>query len=71
MPIYEYFCAKCRRKMSYLVLTPDSFEASCKFCQSKKVEQLFSRFAMPKSEDQRLESLADPSSFSGLDEFPA
>ncbi len=27
-----------------------------------------SRFAMPKSEDARLESLSDPSSLSGLDE---
>lgn len=32
------------------------------------MEQLFSRFAMPKSEEKRLESLADPSSFTGLDE---
>ena len=68
MPIYEYFCTKCRRKMAFLVMSPDSFEPSCKFCRSKKVEQVFSRFAMPKSEDQRLESLADPANFSGLDE---
>ena len=27
-----------------------------------------SRFAMPKSEDARLDALSDPSSFSGLDE---
>ena len=32
------------------------------------IEQLFSRFAAPKSEESRLESLADPSSFAGLDE---
>ena len=29
---------------------------------------MFSRFAMPKSEESRLESLADPASLSGLDE---
>jgi putative FmdB family regulatory protein len=68
MPIYEYRCLKCRRKMSYLVLTPSTFEPRCKFCQSIELEQLFSRFAMPKSEEKRLESLADPTSFSGLDE---
>lgn len=32
------------------------------------MERLFSRFASPKSEESRLESLADPSTLSGLDE---
>jgi hypothetical protein len=44
--------------MSYLVLKPDAFKPECKF----------SRFASPKSEESRLESLADPSNLSGLDE---
>ncbi len=68
MPIYEYVCLKCRRKMSFLVMSPSSFRPVCKGCNSTELEQLFSRFATPKSEEQRLESLADPSSFSGLDE---
>jgi putative FmdB family regulatory protein len=68
MPIYEYLCLKCNRKMSYLVMSPAMFQPECKFCKSPDVEQLFSRFASPKSEEARMESLADPSSFSGLDE---
>jgi putative FmdB family regulatory protein len=68
MPIYEYRCRKCGRKMSYLVLAPGSFTPECKYCHGKELDQLFSRFAMPKSEEQRLESLADPASFSALDE---
>jgi putative FmdB family regulatory protein len=68
MPIFEYYCRKCKRKMSFLVLSPSSFKPSCKFCRGEDIEQLYSRFAMPKSEESRLESLADPSSFSGLDE---
>lgn len=32
------------------------------------MEQLFSRFASPKSEESRMESLADPAMMSGLDE---
>ncbi len=68
MPIYEYRCLKCRRKMSFLVLTPSTSEPQCKFCRGTELEQLFSRFAMPKSEESRLESLADPTTFSGLDE---
>ncbi len=68
MPIFEYFCSKCKRKMSFLVLSPASFKPRCKYCQSTNLEQLYSRFSSPKSEDQRLESLADPSSLAGLDE---
>ena len=54
--------------MSFLVLSTASFVPACKFCKGKDLEQLFSRFAAPKSEESRLESLADPSSLSGLDE---
>lgn len=68
MPIYEYLCSKCKRRMSFLVLASSSFEPACKFCKSRDLEQLFSRFAMPKSEEKRLESMADPSSLAGLDE---
>ena len=68
MPIYEYSCRQCRRKMSFLVMSPVSFHPVCKFCKSEDLDQLFSRFAMPRSEENRLESLADPSSLSGLDE---
>jgi putative FmdB family regulatory protein len=68
MPIYEYYCGKCRKKMSFLVMSPASFRPSCKYCGGENLERLFSRFATPKSEESRLESLADPSSFSGLDE---
>jgi putative FmdB family regulatory protein len=68
MPIYEYSCRNCRRKMSFLVLSPASFEPVCKFCKSTDLEQLFSRFSSPKSEEQRMESLADPTTLGGLDE---
>jgi len=54
--------------MSFLVLKPAEFKAVCRYCGSGEVEQLFSRFASPRSEESRLESLADPSKLSGLDE---
>lgn len=68
MPIYEYVCRHCRRKMSYLVMSPADFRPACKYCKSEDLDQLFSRFASPKSEERRLESLADPTSLAGLDE---
>jgi len=54
--------------MSWLVRTPATFQPQCKFCKSDDMEQLFSRFASPKSDESRLESLADPAAMSGLDE---
>jgi putative FmdB family regulatory protein len=68
MPIFEFYCNKCRRKMSFLVMSTASFHPVCKFCGAEDIEQLYSRFAMPRSEESRLESLADPSNISGLDE---
>lgn len=54
--------------MSFLVMPPSAFQPECKYCKSADMERLFSRFSSPKSEEDRMESLADPSSFSGLDE---
>ena len=68
MPIFEFVCLDCRRRMSFLVMSPSRFEPVCKFCKGKRLDQQWSRFSSPKSEEARLESLADPSSFAGLDE---
>jgi putative FmdB family regulatory protein len=69
MPIYEYLCRSCRRKMSALVMTRSrESEVRCKHCGGADLERLWSRFSSPKSEDARLEALADPSAMSGLDE---
>jgi hypothetical protein len=40
----------------------------CKACGSADLERLWSRFASPKSEEARLEAMADPSALGGLDE---
>lgn len=69
MPIYEYRCAECHKQSSFLVLSP-STESSlrCSHCQSLRLERLLSRFASPKSDEARMESLADDSALAGLDE---
>lgn len=69
MPIYEYECGSCSRRVSLLVLTPSKAEAPrCPRCGSAELTRLMSRFATVKSEDARLDSLSDPSSFGDLDE---
>ena len=69
MPIYEYECHGCRRRVSLLVLSPSTAAAPrCPRCGSLELSRLMSRFATVKSEDARLESLADPSQYGDLDE---
>jgi len=69
MPIYEYLCQDCRKRSSILMLnTHHPAPASCRHCGSSKVDRLLSRFAAPKSEEARLELLADPGNLGGLDE---
>lgn len=69
MPIYEYLCLNCRKRSSILVLNlRNPAPVSCRHCGSSKLDRLLSRFAAPKSEEARLESLADPDNLGGLDE---
>ena len=70
MPIYEYECADCRRKQSFLVMNParDLPALRCKKCGGPHLNRLVSRVNVVKSEEARLESLADPSKLGGLDE---
>jgi putative FmdB family regulatory protein len=69
MPIYEFRCRACGRKTTALVLVRERIaEVRCSSCGGQELERLWSRFATVKSEDARMESLADPSSLAGLDE---
>ena len=60
MPIYEYDCADCRRQVSMLILNlhnPPPLRCP-----------RLSRFARLRTEEERLEKLADPSRLGDLDE---
>ncbi len=69
MPIYEYRCKKCKKLSSFLLLRiTEEIDPHCTHCGSKDVTKIISRVAVLKSEEQRLESMLDPSKFSDLDE---
>jgi len=69
VPIYEYECRGCNRRVSLLIRSLASQEAPrCPRCGSDELSRLMSRFATPKSEEARLEAAADPSQFGDLDE---
>ncbi|MFI5395079.1 MAG: zinc ribbon domain-containing protein [Candidatus Binatia bacterium] len=69
MPIYEYRCRKCGKRFSVLTLrVSETPSPQCDKCGSRTADRLMSRFALPKSEEARMESLANPSNLGGLDE---
>lgn len=69
MPIYEFRCSSCSKKTTFITLSiKEHFTPRCKFCHSLDMEKMVSRIATPRSDESRLESLADPSKLSGLDE---
>ena len=69
MPIYEYHCQDCRRRVSIFVRSiSNPGKPTCPRCNGPHLERLMSRFARIRSEDDRLDSLADPSSLGDLDE---
>jgi len=69
MPIYEYECGDCRRRVSLLIRTFAAAAApACPRCGGTALTRLMSRFATVKSEDARLESLAGSASTGDLDE---
>ena len=69
MPIYEYSCNSCRKRVSLLIRNiHDPLTPVCPRCGGREMTRLFSRFAVVKSEESRLERMADPSNFGDLDE---
>lgn len=69
MPIYEYECEKCHKRTSVLTMrVSERADAVCKHCGSARMRRLMSRFATPRSEEARMDAMADPSAFSDVDE---
>ena len=69
MPIYEYRCRDCRRKSTFVTLSvAAAYEPVCQQCGSRALDRLVSRVAIGRSEESRMDSLADPSALAGLDE---
>ncbi|MBF0500317.1 MAG: zinc ribbon domain-containing protein [Candidatus Riflebacteria bacterium] len=69
MPIYEYRCNECKNRFSIFCRIQELTEHPvCEKCQSDKTLRLVSRFKTLRSEDQIMESMADPTMLSGLDE---
>ena len=70
MPIYEYRCGNCNRRVSifFRSFSDTSKDSQCPNCGSTNLTRLVSRVGTVKSEEARLDALSDPSSFGDVDE---
>jgi putative FmdB family regulatory protein len=72
MPSYEYRCLDCRRKFEVFMSFSEygTRPVTCKHCQSNKVQRLINKVRFARSNESRLENLADPANLASLDEDP-
>jgi putative FmdB family regulatory protein len=71
VPIYEYHCHDCNRRVSIFWRSfsdVDTNAVSCPRCNGTNLTRLVSRIRVIRSEEGRLDDLSDPSSFPDLDE---
>ena len=69
MPIYEFRCDECGKISEFLLIkTGEAFIPQCKQCKSKRMSRVLSKVRVIRSEESRLESMADPSKWGDLDE---
>lgn len=72
MPSYSYRCLDCRKRFDiFMTYTEYGVKSvSCPHCASQNIQRRIGRIRIAKSEESRLDDLADPSMFDGLEEDP-
>jgi len=69
VPIYEYRCNGCGRRVSLFQRSIQSEAAAvCPHCSSRNLARLISRVAVVRSEESRLDGLASDAGMADLDE---
>jgi putative FmdB family regulatory protein len=72
MPSYEYRCLDCKRRFEVFLSYNEygKFTPSCPRCHSSRVQRRIGRIRVARSEESRLENLADPANLAGLEDDP-
>ena len=71
MPIFEYRCQGCSRKVTILVgVVAASQEDKCPHCGSTDLVKLVSRFRRGRTEDDRIDEMSDRLELMGEPESP-
>lgn len=72
MPTYDFVCLDCRKRFD-VFLTYQEYgvkPVTCSHCGSSNIRRRVPRVRIMKSEEARLEQLADPSMLNGIDDDP-
>lgn len=72
MPDYEYRCLDCERRFIFFMRYDEygTKEVVCAHCGSSHVQRKIGRIRIGRSEESRLESLADPQKLAAIDDDP-
>ncbi len=72
MPTYEYRCLDCRKRFEVFMTYAEygTRAVTCLHCGSSHVQRRIGRVRVARSEESRLEDLADPSKLAGLEDDP-
>jgi putative FmdB family regulatory protein len=72
VPTYSYRCRDCRKRFEVFLTYAEYEQAQvhCTHCNSDAVERRITRVRIAKSEESRLDNIADPSQLAGLENDP-
>ena len=72
MPTYDYICDDCRKRFDVFLSYKEYGvkPVACSHCGSANVRRRVPRVRVLKSDEARMESLADPSKLAALDDDP-
>lgn len=72
MPNYEYRCLNCKRRFTLFFTYAEYGQKPvvCPHCQSDHVQRKIGRIRMARSDESRMQTMADPGNLDGLDEDP-
>ena len=70
MPLYEYECRGCGKQFTFLcgVVSGGKSEAQCPRCASGELKKLMSRVARGRSDDEKLDAVAEKMETRNLDD---
>jgi putative FmdB family regulatory protein len=69
MPLFEYECRACGKRFTFLAgVISDNADAKCPRCNSAELRKLMSRFTRGRSDDARMDALADKLEGSDMDD---
>jgi putative FmdB family regulatory protein len=70
MPLYDYRCLSCQQKVTLRLSYAeyDTARPTCPACGSDRLQRAIGRVRVARSEESRMDTMADPSNFGGLDE---